>query len=107
MIRYAIAVIVVTATSTAALATMPALTALPSPATLQSCQAWATGQSDDAFDMWGVMESGKNSKDVAALRLTLTCLGDTPPAIVGFGSSAGGDAAFCKTHRRAAVCASR
>lgn len=107
MIRYAIAIASVVTTSTAALATMPALTALPAPATLQSCQAWATAQSEDAFDMWGVMESGKNSKDVAALRLTLTCLGDTPPTIVGFGSSAGSDAAFCKTHRRAAVCASR
>ena len=107
MIRYAIVIAAVATTSTNVWATMPALTALPSPATLQSCQAWATGQSDDAFDMWGIMESGKNSKDVAALRLTLTCLGDAPPAIVGFGSSAGGDAAFCKTHRRAAVCASR
>lgn len=107
MIRYVIAIASVVTTSTAALATMPALTALPAPATLQSCQAWATGQSADAFDMWGVMESGKNSKDVATLRLTLTCLGDRPPAIVGFGSSAGGDAAFCKTHRRAAICASR
>lgn len=88
-----------------ALATMPTLTATPSSRTLQSCQQWAANQDDDAKAMWGLLESGSVNEDVASLRLTLSCLGDTPPAIVGFGSSAGAAQAFCKTHRRAQICA--
>jgi hypothetical protein len=86
-------------------ATMPKLTPLPAVVTLQSCQQWAKDQDEDARYMWGQLESGKVSEDVAQLRLALSCLGDTPPPIVGFGSSAGAAREFCKTHRRAPICA--
>jgi len=87
-----------------ALATMPKLTATPSSRTLASCQQWAASQDDDAKEMWGLLESGSVNGDVALLRLTLTCLGDIPPPIVEFGSSAGAAQAFCKAHRRAQIC---
>lgn len=87
-----------------ALATMPRLTATPASPTLQSCQRWAADQDDDAKEMWGLLESGAVSAEVAAMRLTLSCLGDATPAIVGVGSSAGAAEAFCRTHRRAEIC---
>lgn len=100
----ALAPVVVAMLAGPAAATMPRLTATPSAPTLESCQRWAAGQDEEAKEMWGLLESGKVSGDVATLRLALSCLGDPPPAIVGFGSSAGAADAFCKSHRRAPIC---
>lgn len=57
--------------------------------------------------MWGIQESGNSSRDIALLRLALSCLGDKTPEIVGFGSSAGFDATYCKKHRSAQICKKR
>lgn len=89
---------------TTARATMPPLTEKPTSPTIASCLKWADVQDDDAIYMWGIQESGKSSRDVAVLRLALSCLGDKPPEIVGFGSSVGFDTAYCKKHRNAQVC---
>jgi len=97
--------IVITMLEGPAVATVPNLTPLPAVTTLQNCQQWAKDQDEDVRYMWGQLESGKVSEDVAQLRLTLSCLGDSPPPIVGFGSSAGAAREFCKTHRRAQICA--
>lgn len=105
--RYAIAALLLVAGTTGSFASMPMLTPLPAPATLEACQRWAATQGEEAREMWGVMESGKYLPDVGTLRLSLMCLGDKPPAIVGFGSSAGGDATYCKANPRAPICKNR
>ena len=90
--------------ATAAQATMPMLTPAPKVPTLKSCQKWAAGQDEDPIAMWGIREDGSSSSDIAVLRLTLFCLGDTPPEIVGFGSSAGFDQAYCEKHPNIQLC---
>jgi hypothetical protein len=105
--RYALAAVILATAAVPALASMPMLTPLPSPATPEACQRWAAAQGEEAREMWGVMESGKYLPEVGALRLSLMCLGDKPPAIVGFGSSAGGDAAYCKANPRTPICRER
>ncbi|MET3411638.1 hypothetical protein [Methylobacterium sp. 1030] len=102
--RYAFAAMILAFAVEPAMANMPMLTPLPSPATAEACQRWAAAQGEEAREMWGVMESGKYLPEVGALRLSLMCLGDKPPAIVGFGSSAGGDAAYCKANPRTPIC---
>jgi hypothetical protein len=86
---------------------MPLLTPKPNPASAETCQKWAASQDDDAIEMWGIQENGSSSRDIALLRLALSCLGDRPPEIVGFGSSAGFDASYCKKHRGAPICKKR
>lgn len=105
--RYALAAVILAAVIAPAMANMPMLTPLPSPATAEACQQWAAAQNEDARAMWGVMESGKYLPEVGVLRLSLNCLGDKPPAIVGFGSSAGADAAYCKANPRTPICRQR
>ena len=105
--RYALAALLLAAGTTGSLANMPMLTPLPSPASAEACQRWAASQGEESREMWGVMESGKYQLDVGTLRLSLMCLGDKPPAIVGFGSSAGGDAAYCKANPRTPICKNR
>lgn len=87
-----------------AFATMPPLTEKPSKPSLAVCQKWAKKQDEDAVYMWGLQESGKSSPVFAQLRLTLYCLGDTPPEIVGFGSSAGFNQSYCERHSDATAC---
>ena len=57
--------------------------------------------------MWGIREDGTSQKNVALDRLTRWCMGRGKPAIVGFGSSAGFDAAYCKKNPQTKVCAVR
>ncbi len=102
--RYALAAVILVIATVPAMANMPMLTPLPSLPTAETCQQWAAAQGEEAREMWGVMESGKYLPEVGTLRLALMCLGDKPPAIVGFGSSAGGDAAYCKANPRTAIC---
>jgi hypothetical protein len=88
----------------AAHATMPLLTPEPSPSTQETCETWAAGQDDDAIYMWGMQKDGTTSKKVAISRLAGSCMGTKPPAIVGFGSSAGFDQAYCKNHVGQKIC---
>jgi hypothetical protein len=83
---------------------MPTLTPVPGRVTPNSCRTWATAQSSDAIDMWGIKEDGSSSGDVAALRLTTFCMGGGRPEIVGFGSSVGFDHEYCVRHPDAGVC---
>lgn len=39
-------------------ATMPTLSPLPKPAMPSTCHSWATAQSGDAMEMWGIEDSG-------------------------------------------------
>lgn len=98
------ALAITVATAAPALATMPMLTERPKVGDAEACRTWAARQSEDAFDMWGIQESGKSSRDVAILRLSLVCLGDPQPEIVGFGSSVGFNDAYCRKHKRTEVC---
>lgn len=84
-----------------AFATMPTLTPKPKPMTPAACEKWAASQDDDAIGMWGIQETGVSSRDLALRRLALSCLGDPPPEIVGFGSSAGFDEGYCRKHSAA------
>jgi hypothetical protein len=93
--------------SASARATMPLLTDKPTSPTSATCLKWATNQDDDAIHMWGIQENGKSSRDIALLRLALSCLGDKPPEIVGFGSSIGFDTEYCRKHRNAPICKKR
>lgn len=102
--RVAMSLVAVALSASAANATMPRLTPLPKSPTVEACRAWAAAQDDDATGMWGVLPDGNGTDEVGKLRLTLHCLGDAKPDIVGFGSSAGGDAAYCKRHPRVAIC---
>lgn len=91
----------------AARATMPALSPAPASASPATCQKWANAQSPDAFDMWGLKEDGSRSREVAMLRLKSFCLGGGRPEIVGFGSSAGFDEAYCTRHGDSGICRKR
>jgi hypothetical protein len=88
----------------AANATMPLLTTEPGNPSPSSCKAWARKQSDDAIQMWGIQEDGTSSHNVAIDRLARSCMGQRPPEIVGFGSSAGFDDGYCKKHPAAKIC---
>ena len=90
-----------------AFASMPMLSALPMPATLNACQVWAGKQDGDAIEMWGTQERGGSSRDLGLSRLTASCMGDKPPEIVGFYSSAGAADAFCAKHPAAGICKDR
>jgi len=83
---------------------MPTLTPSPKKVSLAACEKWAARQSPDAIEMWGIRENGTSSREIAILRLTLSCLGDEPPEIVGFGSSVGFDAAYCEKHPDKKIC---
>ncbi|WP_238273213.1 hypothetical protein [Methylobacterium cerastii] len=103
--RYALAALAFVGSVTVASATMEPLKDGPAQVSGETCRTWAGQQSDDAIYQWGMMESGGSSRDLAVARLTVTCLGDPKPAIVGFGSSAGFDRAYCQRHPRTVVCA--
>ncbi len=85
-------------------AAMPTLTALPAARTPDTCLAWATKQDAEAREIWGTRESGNASDEVAVMRLTLSCLGDPAPEIVGFHSSAGAGQAYCRKRPGAPIC---
>lgn len=87
-----------------ALASMPNLTDRPQPNTLQACQQWASKQSSDAIEIWGLKEDGSSSKDFAISRLTSSCIGDSFSDLVGFGSSVGYRGAFCASHVTLKLC---
>lgn len=90
--------------NTSAHATMPLLTPNPKPPTTAACKAWAAEQDADAIQMWGIQEDGTSSRAVALRRLSDSCVGRSPPEIVGFGSSAGFDATYCGKHPKAKLC---
>jgi hypothetical protein len=102
-----VAVLLATIMASPATATMPPLTPMPDSVSTAACQKWAAAQSEDTYDMWGLQDSGKSSRDIATLRLTLSCLGEKRPEIVGFGSSVGFDTAFCARNRSAIICKAR
>jgi len=79
----------------AALATMPLLTSKPTERSPSACGKWAAEQDDDALEMWGLQEDGTHSRTVAIGRLTASCMGQPVPDIVGFGSSAAFNDAYC------------
>jgi hypothetical protein len=83
------AIVFVLVLATSANATMPMLTPDPKPATPDACRAWAAEQSEDAIEMWGQLEDGTRSREIALQRLTDSCLGKDVPEIVAFGSSIG------------------
>lgn len=85
-------------------ATMPTLTELPKPAQPSACHTWASKQSQDAFDIWGIENSGSTTRGVAIDRLTTYCMGGKLPEIVGFGSSVGFNDAYCEAHRGTTIC---
>ena len=81
---------------------MPMLGDMPSRRTDEACWAWAEQQAKDneIAIMWGLLEDGNVDRAVAARRLCDDCLGRPKPEIVGFGSSAGYDMAYCRRHPR-------
>ena len=85
-------------------ATMPTLTPEPKPGTPKACNEWAANQDSDAIEMWGIQENGNTSRDVGLRQLSLYCLGQSPPEIVGFRSSVEFDEAYCKTHPKFKIC---
>lgn len=87
-----------------AAAAMPSLSSLPGARTVEACQGWATSQSEDAREMWGMLPTGEGSAPIGTMRLTLHCLGDAKPEIVGVGSSVGYDEAFCRRHPATPLC---
>ena len=91
--------------SNAVHATMPQLTDTPQPPTFQACSDWASKQSDDAIDMWGIQEDGSpSSHDKGKSRLLSSCLGDHVPDVVGYGSSVGFNDEFCASHQSLKIC---
>ena len=88
-------------------ANMPTLTKRPAPLTPQACKVWAASQSEDAIYMWGQLESGDTSSDVAIQRLTRACLGEKAPRIVTFGSSAGAADVYCQSAPATPICRNR
>jgi hypothetical protein len=104
MKRIFVAAILVLAFSTPAYATMPFLTEKPESPNQASCEKWAAEQDDDAIEMWGTQDSGISSSTVALHRLADSCMGHEPPDIIGFGSSAGFDRAYCKKHASSKLC---
>jgi hypothetical protein len=88
----------------AANATMPSLSPKPPVRSLSACQGWAAKQSDDAIEMWGILEHGSTSRDIAVGRLTRSCMGGPAPEIVGFGSSAGFNQEYCRKHQASKIC---
>jgi len=105
--RTLLAALVLVVVADEAQATMPRLTEMPAARNLQTCQQWASSQDEEAIYMWGLLESGKNSDDVGKLRLALSCLGDRPSDIVGFGSSVGAADQYCKARPRIPICRDR
>lgn len=85
-------------------ATMPMLTSSPKPPTPTACKKWAAKQDADAIGMWGIQDDGTSSRAVALRRLANSCMGHRPPDIVGFGSSAGFDEAYCEKHTTLKLC---
>jgi hypothetical protein len=79
---------------------------IPSPKsiTVQACQKWAAEQDEDAFEMWGLQDSGKSSHTVAVKRLIDSCMGRPVPEIVGFWSGVGNANAYCKKHMATKLC---
>ena len=88
----------------AANATMPQLTPAPENRSLLTCREWAARQDDDATEMWGIQEDGTSSLSIALDRLTRSCMGQPAPEIVGFGSSAAFDDAYCAKHPTIKLC---
>jgi len=90
--------------ATSALATMPLLSEQPSEKSAPACEQWAKAQDDDALEMWGVQDSGRASREVGLNRLKNFCMSGEKSEIVGFGSSAGFDAAYCRKHKTSRLC---
>lgn len=95
------------ASSDLANATMPMLTEAPKRPTAAACGKWAAEQSDDALEMWGIQPNGKTSNSIALDRLKRSCMGESRPGIVGFGSSVGFDDAYCEKHAKEHLCLNR
>lgn len=93
--------------ATNAFATMPPLTDMPNGKSVAVCLQWAKEQDEDSLYMWGTQDSGANSQAVAIDRLARYCIDGSQPEIVGFGSSAGFDEAYCRKHSRSAICRDR
>jgi hypothetical protein len=102
--KYFYAAIIALAFLSPAYATMPALTPAPDSPNPISSEKWAAEQDDDAIEMWGTQENGISSRTVALHRLADSCMGHEPPDIIGFGSSAGFDRAYCKKHTSSKLC---
>lgn len=92
------------ASASGAAATMPALSPQPSDASYEACRNWAQRQNAEALQMWGQLPDGSSRREIAAMRLTLLCLGDPRSDIVAFGSSARSAEAYCVGHPDAAIC---
>lgn len=86
---------------------MPALTQQPASPTLTACFDWSKAQNLEALEVWGTQPSGESSTEVGSLRLTLFCLGDEAPSIVGISSSAGAAESYCNDHSDQPICQSR
>ncbi|HZP09218.1 hypothetical protein, partial [Methyloceanibacter sp.] len=54
--------------------------------------------------MWSTQEDGTHPPEVGLNRLTLYCMGQDRPEIVGFGSSIGFDTAYCDRHPGIKLC---
>src|SRR5690242_9827362 len=95
-------VLILLATSTSGLATMPPLTEKPHKRTDENCWAWAEKQAGDeeVAYMWGILDTGNSDPEVAVRRLAESCLGKPTPEIVGFGSSVGFDDSYCRRYPR-------
>lgn len=91
------------------IAPAPAMQAAPlsQTPTSDACAKWAASQDPDTIERWGTQDGGGSSRDKAILRLTLSCLGDEAPEIVGFYSSVGVADAYCEKHTTAGICTSR
>jgi hypothetical protein len=90
--------------SAPAIATMPNLSPRPDNPSVLTCKEWAALQDDDALEMWGLQEDGTHSRTVAIGRLIASCMGQPVPDIVGFGSSAAFNAAYCAKHPTIKFC---
>ena len=88
-----------------AFASMPELSRFLRARTDGACREWATNQGEDARYAWGMQEDGSSSLKSATARLRDECRGFAKPEIVGFGSSAGFDEAYCARHPGFRICA--
>ena len=71
---------------------------------LAGLSAEQQAKDDDIAEMWGILDSGWSDRAIAARRLSDNCLGKPQPEIVGLGSSAGFDTAYCRRHPGQGVC---
>ena len=106
MTRYAtfLALLICILLPSIAHANTPLLTPKPKKPSQAACREWAAKQDDDAIEMWGTQEDGTSSRISALDRLARSCMGQRPPEIIGFGSSAGFDDEYCKRHPKFKLC---